>query len=144
MKSAKSHFKGLAHLGVYTKDIDKSIACYRDCLDFRLTYQTVQNPDQTPDGFFPLKYALIEQGHCAIELLQPSDPGRVKENVDGIVDHFALAVENIEEVFKRLKDKKLKFVFELGTCETLYEKGFKAFLLRGPSGEGIEIFELIR
>jgi len=144
MKQSPSNFRGLAHLCVYTKDIEKSIAFYKDCLDFTLTYRTVQNPDQKPDGFFPLKFALVEQGSCVIELLQPSDPGRVKENVDGIVDHFALAVENIEQVFERLKKKALKFVFELGTCKTLFDKGFKAFLIKGPSGESIEVFELIR
>jgi catechol 2,3-dioxygenase-like lactoylglutathione lyase family enzyme len=144
MKTTASDFKGLAHICVYTRDIEESIAFYRDNLDFRLAYQTVQNPDQEPDGFFPLHFALIEQGSCVIELLQPADLNRVKQDVDGIIEHFALAVENIEAVYERLrKVEDLEFVFPLGTCATLFDKGFNAFLIKGPSGERIEIFQML-
>lgn len=126
--------KGLHHICVFTKDMEKSIHFYRDQLGFEVVYQTIVNPDTEN-----LKYAFIRLGTFAIELLCPADPDKVP-TVRGIIDHIGLGVENIEEVMASLQKKGVKFGMELAT-NTALMNGFKATSITGPSGETISLYE---
>jgi len=137
-----SNITGLAHICIYTKNLEESLRFYERHLDFEMTYRTVVGREKQ-DGFFPLQYILIRRGSCIIELLQPADTDKVEVGAKGIVDHFALEVKNIEKVFERLKaagvvdeaDKIFHF-------PDLFD-GSRAFFIKGPSGEGIELFEYL-
>jgi catechol 2,3-dioxygenase-like lactoylglutathione lyase family enzyme len=141
--SKNSDFKGLAHIAIFCKDIEESVRFYTENLDFEKTYETVVNADQEPDGFFPARYVMIERGTCLIELLQPYDTGNVNVGVKGSVDHFALELKNIDSVFARMKEKGLvEKDAELAYFPKLFD-GMKAFMVWGPSGEGIELLEYL-
>ncbi|HUV13257.1 MAG TPA: VOC family protein [Acidobacteriota bacterium] len=138
-----SEFKGLAHISIFCRDLEKSIRFYTENLDFETTYRTVVNPDQEPDGFFPAQYVLIQRGTCLIELLQPYDTGNVKVGIKGSVDHFAIEVKDVERVFTRLKARGLiNEADKMAFFPDLFN-GMKSFLLRGPSGELVELLEYL-
>ena len=143
MENKKAEYLGLAHICVYTRDIEESIRFYRDCLHFELAFQTVQKPDAQPDGFFPLKYALIRLGACIIELLEPSGTENLKIGEKGILDHFAVEVRNIETVAEELKAKGVVFDSDVFVLSDLLDVTVKGAFIKGPSGEAIELFELM-
>jgi catechol 2,3-dioxygenase-like lactoylglutathione lyase family enzyme len=138
-----SDFKGLAHIAIFCKDLEESIRFYTENLDFEVAYTTVVNPEQEPKDFFPARYALIRQGSCQIELLQPYDTAKVQIGIKGSVDHFALEVGDAERVFTYMKRRG---VIAEDTGMDLFPKlfdGIKSFLLTGPSGEVIELLEYL-
>lgn len=139
----ESDFKGLAHISIFCKDLEESIRFYTENLDFETTYRTVVKADQEPDGFFPAQYVLIQRGTCLIELLQPHDIGKVNVGEKGSVDHFAIKVKDVERVFGRMKEQGLvNEDAEMAFFPKLFN-GMKSFLLRGPSGEVIELLEYL-
>jgi len=141
--SENSDVKGLAHIAIFCKDLEESVRFYTENLDFETTYRTVVNEDREPDGFFPAQYVMIKRGTCLIELLQPYDTERVHTGVNGSVDHFALELKNIDKVFAGMKEKGLvKKDVELAFFPKLLG-GMKAFMIWGPSGEGIELLEYL-
>lgn len=138
-----SDFKGLAHISIFCRDLEESIRFYTENLDFEATYRTVVNPDQEPDGFFPVQYVLIQRGTCQIELLQPYDTGKVQVGVKGSVDHFAIEVKDVERVFANMKERGLiSEKAEMAFFPKLFD-GMKSFLLTGPNGEVIELLEYL-
>jgi lactoylglutathione lyase len=140
MKS-ESNFIGLAHIAIFCKDLEESVGFYMENLDFEKTYETVVNPDQQPPGFFPARYVLIQRSTCRIELLQPYDTGHVNVGVKGSVDHFAIEVKNVEKTFSDMAERGLiSKNMKIDIFPKLFG-GMKSFLLKGPSGEVIELLE---
>jgi catechol 2,3-dioxygenase-like lactoylglutathione lyase family enzyme len=137
-QSADARFKGLAHICIYTKDLQKSVHFYTENLAFRVEYQTLI---KQPRG--STKYVSLRQGSCIIELLEPSNPDRVKENLKGSIDHFALEVTDLDKVVQDLKVKGVAFDTEILDMPWLF-KGVKGAFLHGPSGESIELFQYVK
>lgn len=137
-----SDFKGLAHICVYTKDIGESIKFYLEALDFEVSYDTVVYPEIN-NGFFPLKYVLVQRESCIIELLQPADTSNIKLGEEGIISHFAMEVQNIEQAFFDLKAKGYFHESDSITEMPGLFNGAKTCFIKGPSGESIELFEYL-
>ena len=72
MTEQQGRITGLAHIGIFTQDIDKSQAFYQDVLDFTLT-----NEEAMENG---TRLAFLEAGTCIIELIQPGDPSSIHHN----------------------------------------------------------------
>jgi catechol 2,3-dioxygenase-like lactoylglutathione lyase family enzyme len=132
---------GLAHICVYTNDMEQSLAFYTGVLRFTIDYRTVLGGDVPTDGFWPLKYALVRQGSCVVELLEPADPSRVAIGVKGSVEHFGLLVDNLEAAVDDLRARGIVFDGQIGSVPGLLD-GFKSIFLKGSSGESIELCEI--
>ena len=140
MAAAGGQIIGLAHICIYTLDLEASLGFYTGQLGFRNTYRTLMRPE-VHDGFFPLQYAEVRLGGCVIELLQPADPARVQPGRKGIIEHIALEVKGIEAVLERLKASGLAGPnTEILDLPDLFG-GVRGFFIQGPSGESIELFE---
>ena len=125
------NYIGLAHIGVYTKDVDASIAFYEK-LGFKL--------DARREG--PTRIAFVVLGGCTIELIQPGDAKRVDDTpADGRVAHIALEVRNIEDVVEALKTEGI--VEKEAKVNTMpdFLDGVKNIFFRGPSEEYLELFD---
>ena len=123
---------GLAHIGIFTQDIDKSQAFYQDVLDFTLT-----NEEAMENG---TRLAFLEAGTCIIELIQPGDPSSIADRPNGRVDHVAIAVEGIEALAERLKTKGVQFETDAPGSAPICG-GIKNIFFPGPDGERLEFFE---
>jgi catechol 2,3-dioxygenase-like lactoylglutathione lyase family enzyme len=134
-------FCGLAHICVRTRDIEQSLAFYTDPLGFTMDFRTVLGTDAEPNGFWPLKYALVRQGSCAVELLEPSDTARVPIAIKGSVEHFALLVDDLEAAVVDLSNRGIEFEGPIGSVPGLPGR-FRSVFLNGPSGESIELCEM--
>jgi lactoylglutathione lyase len=126
---------GLAHIGVFTTDIEKSIRFYTELLGFE-NYHSAQ--------LGGTKLAFIKTGSCIIELVQPEDTTAIATRTNGIVDHVAIAVKDISKLVCRLFDEGIEFESDdVMSLPGLFD-GAKAIFFKGPNGERLELFEITK
>lgn len=126
-------FNGLSHFGLYVKDIEVSKAFYVERLGFSLLHE---NSLETDAG--TIYAAFVDLHGATIELIQaPGESGRV----DGLFDHLAIDVTDIEECVKQLEQRGIVFEEEIFFAEHFWQGGSKWALFRGPDGEHLELNE---
>lgn len=124
--------EGLAHVGLFIKDIERTEKFYTEILDFEVIERTQVERD---------KVVFLKNGNLIIEAVQPYEQ---KTRGDGWFDHVAFKVENIEEV----RDNLLKrgIVFEekdIYDAPQVFPNGARWILFRGPDGEHLELNEVL-
>lgn len=125
------HISGLAHIGIFVKDLERSLTFYTEKLDFTCVFRYM-NEGVTPVAF-------IQNGSCMIELVEKPD---AKGRGDGVVDHVAFAVKDIEQAVEKLRAAGIETEEERITyCPECFAEGAKWILFRGPDGEHLEITE---
>lgn len=124
--------KGLGHIGLFTKNIEKSVAFYTEVLGFVIASQVTE-----PDG---TKITMVENYDCTVEIVQlPAYDGFT----DGFFNHFSMVVEDILKAKKHLIDKGVVFEMDEPVISGAFN-GVKYLMFRGPDGEHLEINEYIR
>ena len=124
--------RGLAHIGVETDNIEKSLDFYVNTLGFAFSSKTV-----LPNG---VELAFVEAGSCVVEFV--CRPG-AKPAGDGVVSHFAIEVKNIDALVADLKTKGVVFDTDAPNLMPDLCGGVKGIFFRGPSGEHLEFFEYL-
>jgi len=129
---------GLAHIGLFITDIEKSKKFYTEILEFETIYECgLGEPDGTTT-----KIAFLKNGDLTIELVQVANPAK---RADGWVDHIALKVENIEAVRDTLLSRGVKFeTDDITFAPGVFPNGSKWILFRGPDNEHLEITEVMK
>ncbi|RRD96089.1 hypothetical protein EII17_00860 [Clostridiales bacterium COT073_COT-073] len=125
---------GLAHIGIFVKDNQVSAKFYQDILGFTEIWR---NKNWSEDG--EIDVIFIENDGLIIELVQFP---KYEQRKDGLIDHIAFKVKNIDEVITKLKENGV--VFEENTHTTalqVFEKGSRWIMFRGPDGEHLELNE---
>ena len=123
--------KGLAHIGIMTKDAKKCAQFYINHLNFRSFYSY---------SVGDLSLEFVECGGCIIEFVQNGGADGA-----GIVDHVALEVQGIEALVEKLKADGIVFeTEEITKMPDFYPNGVKNIFLQGPAGERIELFDYSR
>ena len=126
---------GLAHIGIFTTDIEKSIRFYTEILGFENYYSTQLGAT---------KLAFVKTGSCIIELVQPEDTTATAAHTHGIVDHVAIAVKDISKLVCRLYDEGIEFESDdVISLPGLFD-GAKAIFFKGPNGVRLELFEITK
>ena len=135
MENKKGKIAGLAHIGVYISDIERSIAYYTGMLDFECYHRVdiEENEGVT-------RIAFLRNGSCIIELVQK--PGAT-EIPDGPVDHIAMDVDDIDAAMANLKAKGIEFETDEPVFLPTMFNGVKFAFFRGPDGEHLEINQLL-
>lgn len=123
---------GLAHIGVYVADAEKSKDFYLNTLRFDLKAENT-----LPNG---VKLIFCDAGTCQIELICPPVP---VQRPEGVVSHIAIECENIEAWVEELRAKGVKFESEQVSVMDGLLGGAKNIFLNGPDGERIELWEYL-
>lgn len=137
----KAFTTGVQHIGIPTNDIKKTIEFFQ-LLGFEVAYRTINGPEEV--AFLQLHNLMIEtyQNHQA-------------KMEYGAIDHIAIDVKNIENLFKEVKalaDKEQEKaqgqeapLFHMLDTQVnglpFWEKGVKFFTIEGPNKEKIEFCE---
>lgn len=129
----KSYIR-LAHIAIYTPDIERSIAFYEtlgaEC--------TMRGSVQKPTGVNQL--AMLTLTNFEIELIQPGD-GKIPAG-EGIIPHLAIEVENLPLVVNEMHVMGLgEFCTEEPIEMPNLFGGLRNIFFKGPSGEMIELIE---
>ena len=132
---SKTDIKGLAHIGVFLDDIDKSVAFYTDILGFECYHRV----DIEENGGIT-RIAFVKKGTCIIEIVQPGNAGG---KADGRVNHIAMQVEDIDAQMAILKQKGIVFETESAVTLPAIFNGVKYAMFRGPDNERLEIMQLL-
>ena len=127
---------GLAHIGIFVKDMETSKKFYSEILDFSIDHEYSLN-----EGAELVKLAFISSGTCLIELVQI--PG-ISTRPAGHIDHLAFCVKDIEKVRANLESRGVKFdTEEITLAPNLFERGDRWIFFQGPDGERLEINEIL-
>jgi lactoylglutathione lyase len=119
----------MEHVGIMVNDMDESLAFYQNILGLELRNREWLNDTvELAFLFFP------EQPSVEVELVYG---GRVEN--EGIVNHLAFRVENIEAELVRFKEAGVKLVDE--EPRSILNGTVKIAFFQGPNGEKLELVE---
>ncbi|WP_438349417.1 VOC family protein [Paenibacillus sp. FA6] len=128
-------YLGFGHTGMFIKDIVESKKFYMESLGFAVVSEYVGE-----DG---TKMCFINNGNCTIELIEFTDPTIGRDRKDGIIDHLSIRVEDVGMAKTYLESKGVTFETEILLDEKLYDHGEKFAMFRGPSGERLQIEQIL-
>ena len=124
MKNA--NIKGLAHIGIFVKNIDTSIDFYK-----RLGFSFDSETD------IGIRLAFLSAGSCLLELVEQKDSSALPS---GTIDHIAVEVDNIESAIADANASGINI--DASKIEALpILGGIKNVFFEGPDGERLEFFE---
>lgn len=124
--------KGIAHVGLYIKDIERSKKFYTEILGFQNICEFVSLDNN--------KIAFMKSGNLIIELIQHEV---WMDRKDGLFDHIAMEVGNIEEISEKLKELGIAFEADIYYDNLVFDRGVKYQAFRGPDGEHLEIYQTL-
>ena len=128
----KQFVKAYAHVGLYIKDVERSKKFYSETLGFECICEFTNG---TGD-----KLSFMKSGSLIIELIQHL---HWMDRKDGLFDHIAMEVDDIESVSADLKAKGIVFEDEIYFDVNVFDKGVKYQAFRGPDGEHLEIYQVM-
>ena len=120
------------HICVHAKDIDESIAFYRDIFGFTLVGKESSDVDE---------YAMLKLGTSRLELIQPKPQKESDFGDCGSIAHIGLGVRDIDSVVKDLRAKGIQFLSEEIEDKDAPLGGLRAIQMHGPAGEHINRYE---
>lgn len=125
---------GLQHLGVPVTDIARSKAFYTQ-LGF---HEAMVTPLHTEAG--DIQVAMMKTGAFVLELYQLPNNALVEISTrgHGHIDHFALDVDDIQQVFDTVKAAGLVPLENAPIFLPFWDKGVYYFNIEGPDGEKVE------
>lgn len=119
----------IEHVGIMVNDMNESLAFYQNILGLKLRKREWLNETvELAFLFFP------EQPSVEIELVH----GGPVEN-EGIVNHLAFTVNNIEAEMIRLKEAGTQLINE--EPQIILKGTVKIAFFQGPNGEKLELVE---
>ena len=120
------------HICVHAKNIDESIAFYRDIFGFTLIGKESSDVDE---------YAMLKLGTSRLELIQPKPQKESDFGDRGSIAHIGLAVHDIDSVVKELRTKGVQFLSEEIVDKDAPLGGLRAIQMHGPADEHINLYE---
>ena len=127
----KNYSTGIQHIGIPTNDIEKTIAFYKE-LGFETALQTINKEADEKVAFLKLKTLVIETYENKAAKLE-----------SGAIDHVAIDVNDIEEVYQYISEKKLNTTNDTIHFLSFWENGVRFFTIEGPNMEKIEFSQYL-
>ena len=126
------NFKGLAHIGIVTHDLDRSLDFYR-ILGGTVTDTALLS---TPQG--EKKLVMVDVCGLTIELIVPPVPAGAPT---GVISHFAVWTDDLDAVAATLRAAGYDtFDTPVKNTSSIFG-GITNWFLTGPNGERIELME---
>lgn len=127
----KQYATGLQHIGIPTLSTKESQTFYEG-LGFECIHSKI-----IKDG--TQKVCFMQLGNLVLELYEESKIA----NVDGAIDHFAINVHDIEEVYSFVKNKGYTMLEKEIQYLPFFDKGVRYFIIEGINKERIEFNQYI-
>jgi len=137
--------RGVHHVSVHVRDLDRMIQFYRDAFGFQMAGEAFEWDNVKELDWIlgvpgtAARGCMMRTGNCYLELFQFSKPepesNRALQPYDKGYTHFCVDVTDIEQEYDRLKGLGMTFghhePIDMGHCKTIYG--------RDPEGNVIEI-----
>lgn len=121
------YITGIQHIGIPTNDIQATKDFYHS-LGFTTELETDNNGEKV--AFLRLKSLVIETYQNGQAAMQP-----------GAINHLAIDVKNIDEVFSLVKSLDVEMVDKSVNSLPFWENGVRFFTIVGPNRERVEFCE---
>lgn len=121
------YITGIQHIGIPTNDIQATKDFYHS-LGFTTELETDNNGEKV--AFLRLKNLVIETYQNGQAAMQP-----------GAINHLAIDVKNIDEVFSLVKSLDVEMVDKSVNSLPFWENGVRFFTIVGPNRERVEFCE---
>lgn len=127
----KTYTTGIQHIGIPTNDIEKTIEFYRE-LGFEVELRTFNEAAGEKVAFLKLENLVIETYENKAAKLE-----------SGAIDHVAINVKDIEEVYQYIEEKQMNTTKDLIHFLPFWENGVRFFTIEGPNRERIEFSQYL-
>lgn len=128
------HITGLAHVALYTEDLNSTIRFYE-----MLGGKTEGREDvKKPAGTNHL--AMIRFSGFYLEIIEPHD-GTVIAGPNGLFPHIAIETDNIDETVRELKSFGISTFASEEPMDMPIFGGIRNIFFTGPQGEKIELLQ---
>ena len=140
----------LVHTGLTVRDLDRSLAFYRDVLGMEVVFEQEKQGGYLaeivgyPNAHVRMAHLTFQGGGHRIELfeyLEPPSRGNGGEPRDVGITHVCLAVDDIDAVLARLTKGGGEAVSSPVLVDTGVNAGGRGVYLRDPDGILIELFQ---
>jgi lactoylglutathione lyase len=120
---------GIAHIGVVVKDAEKTVDFYCRVLGCKVS-----------GGFEDerLKAVFLDSGSGILEILQYFKQEN-SDRKDGVVDHIAFSVDDMDKAIRILKENNVTMLFD--EPKIVMGGGKKIMFFLGPDGERLEFMQ---
>ncbi len=132
-------FNKIQHIGIPVKDLARSIIFYEG-----LGFENVMQQNFDYNGELG-EVAMMQSGEIVVEIYQMPDSilPEIMARKDGKIDHFAIDVENVEELFVFLQSKGYLVLEDAPVFLPFWKNGCKYFNIAGPDAERIEFNQIL-
>lgn len=128
---------GLAHVGIFVNDVEKSKEFYSTFLGTEVVWDCQFGGADNSD----FTVSIVQNGTAVLELVQRKESD---VRTDGVIDHIAFQVDDLEGVMTDLAGKGIEFeTDELVHEPAMLKNGSKWIFFRGPDGEHIELAQAL-
>lgn len=127
----KTYTTGVQHVGIPTNNIEDTIAFYEK-LGFEKVFETVNEEANE-------KVAFLKHGTLVMETYE----NRAAVLKAGAIDHVALDVKDIEEVYQYINEQGLNTTKDTIHFLPFWENGVRFFTIEGPNKEKIEFSQYL-
>jgi lactoylglutathione lyase len=135
MSTLSDTIRGFQHLGLPVRDIEESIAFYSG-----LGFSVFSRHEFNENGG-TTQVAFLDMNGFRLELYQPAN-GVAGDRPNGIIDHIALDVQDINTAYEEIS--RAGFTIVEGINELpLHAKGIKYFMILGPDNERVEFNQIL-
>ena len=140
----------LQHTGLTVRDLERSLAFYRDVLGMELVFRQEKQGGYLaeivgyPDAHVRMAHLAFPGDTHRIELFEyvaPSPRGQPGEPRDVGITHVCLVVEDIQSLHRRLEDAGVAFYSAPVAVDTGANAGGWGLYLRDPDGITLELFQ---
>ena len=127
----KNYSTGVQHIGIPTNDIDKTVDFYNK-LGFETAFETVNEEADEKVVFLKLGTLVVEAYENRAAVLRA-----------GAIDHVALDVKDIEEIYQYINQAGLNTTQDSIHFLPFWENGVKFFTIEGPNKEKVEFSQYL-
>lgn len=128
------HFTGLAHIALFTKNLDASVKFYEALGGTVTDHADVQKPAGTNH------ITMVKMPGFYLEIIEPHDGSPVTAE-GGLFPHIAIEVDDIDAAVSDMKAKGITSFRSEPPMELPIFGGIKNIFFFGPDGELLELLE---
>lgn len=130
-----NHITGLAHIALYTKDLETSIRFYENLGGMLTDRAQVEKPAGTN------LLAMVKLADFFLEIIEPHDGSPVTPE-GGLFPHLALEVDDIDAAISNLKNAGINtFRTDVPNDMPGLFGGIRNIFFTGPNGEQLELLQ---
>jgi lactoylglutathione lyase len=140
----------LAHTGFTVRDLERSLAFYRDALGMEVVFEQEKRGGYLaeivgyPDAHVRMAHLQFPGGGHRVELFEyvnPTPQGDPGEPRDVGTTHLCLAVDDIDALFERVVAAGASSISEPVLVDTGANAGGRGVYVRDPDGTLLELFQ---